>query len=157
MRRAVKRILVTGAGGFIGTHLVCSLKGHGHFVRGVDLELPSWSLTQADEFWLLDLREHADAQTAVTGMDQVYALAADVGGMGHVGAPALQAPIMYDNTTINFNTLESARRVGVCRYLLVPSVCVCPVYKLDREWPSPLREDEVYPSQPRGTAGCPRS
>ena len=149
----MKRILVTGAGGFIGTHLVRCLKEQGHFVRGVDLKLPCWSVTQADEFWLLDLRDLTNAQTAVTGMDQVYALAADMGGIGHITDPEQQASIMYNNTMINFNTLEAARRMGVRRYLLTSSVCVYPVHKLDQEQVSPLQEHEAYPAQPQKSYG----
>ena len=76
------RILVTGAGGFIGHHLVSDLKRQGHWVRGVDIKRPEYQTSAADEFLVLDLREPANARAATEGVDHVYALAADMGGMG---------------------------------------------------------------------------
>ena len=91
-----KRILVTGAGGFIGHHLVTHLKREGYWVRGVDIKVPEFSITAADEFELLDLRRWDSCLQATRKIDQVYALAADMGGMGFICAscadPAQQLP-----------------------------------------------------------------
>src|SRR5216684_2356349 len=111
------RILVTGAGGFIGHHLVTLLKTQGHWVRGVDLKLPEFGDTVADEFLILDLRNAQEAQTATSDVDYVYALAADMGGMGYI-APN-HAVILHNNALINFNTLEAARLSRVARYLYI--------------------------------------
>ncbi|MBI4485420.1 MAG: NAD-dependent epimerase/dehydratase family protein, partial [Acidobacteria bacterium] len=109
------RILVTGAGGFIGHHLVSALKRQGHWVRGIDLVKPQYAGTDADEFLVADLREAASAAAATRGVDQVYALAADMGGMGYISAH--HALILHNNSLINLNTLEAACQNRVSRYL----------------------------------------
>src|SRR2546426_3254692 len=100
---AATRILVTGAGGFIGHHLVTHLKTQGHWVRGVDLKHPEYAPSDADEFLIGDLRDPNDARTATDGVDHVFALAADMGGMGYISSH--HALILHNNALINLNTL----------------------------------------------------
>jgi len=116
------RIAVTGAGGFIGHHLTTYLKRQGYWVRGVDLKCPEFRPTDADEFLLLDLRSWESCVQATQGMDEVYALAADMGGMGFISSH--HAQILYNNALIDFHTLEAARTNGVKRYLYTSSACV---------------------------------
>src|SRR5688572_13905396 len=113
------RVLVTGAGGFIGHHLVTYLKRLGCFVRGVDLHLPEFTAVDADEFELRDMRRPDECVEATRGIDHVYALAADMGGMGFISGN--HATIMRNNSLININTLEAARINGVSRYLFSSS------------------------------------
>ena len=145
------KILVTGAGGFIGHHLVTSLKKQGHWVRGVDLKRPEYAPTDADEFLVADLRDPQNAVTATRGVDQVYALAADMGGMGYISAH--HALILRNNSLINLNTLEAARVNGVTRYLYTSSACVYPEYKQTEADVTPLKEDDAYPAQPQDAYG----
>ena len=121
------KVLVTGAGGFIGHHLVTYLKGHGYWVRGVDLKQPEYAATDADEFEVLDLRRWDNCLQATRGVDQVYALAADMGGMGFISSH--HAQILLNNALINFHTLDAARTNGVERYLYTSSACVYPEYR----------------------------
>src|SRR5215467_14243892 len=93
------RVLVTGAGGFIGSHLVTYLKDRGYWVRGADLKYPEFAKTDADEFRILDLRRWEDCLTATENIDEVYALAADMGGMGFISAN--HAQILHNNSLIN--------------------------------------------------------
>jgi len=145
------KILVTGAGGFIGHHLVTLLKQQGHSVRGVDLKHPEYGATAADEFLLRDLREPNAAREATAGVDHVYALAADMGGMGYISAN--HATILHNNAMINLNTLEAAKQNGVSRYLYSSSACVYPEYKQTDADVTALREDDAYPAQPQDAYG----
>src|SRR5215471_20138733 len=114
MTESVK-VLVTGAGGFIGHHLVSYLKARNYWVRGVDLKYPEFKQTEADEFHLLDLRRWENCLQATAGMDEVFALAADMGGMGFISQH--HAEILHNNSLINIHTLDAARESGVKRYL----------------------------------------
>lgn len=144
-------IAVTGAGGFIGHHLTTYLKRKGYWVRGVDLKYPEYSPTDADEFLLLDLRRWENCLRATQGVDEVYALAADMGGMGFISSH--HAQILYNNAMINFQTLEAARINGVKRYLYTSSACVYPEYKQMEANVTPLREEDAYPAQPQDAYG----
>ncbi len=145
------KILVTGAGGFIGHHLVSFLKRKGYWVRGVDLKLPEFCSTDADEFELLDLRRWENCLRATAGMDHVYALAADMGGMGFISAH--HAQILHNNSLINIHTLEAARENGVKRYLYTSSACIYPEFKQTKTDVAPLKENDAYPAQPQDAYG----
>ncbi len=146
-----KKILVTGSGGFIGSHLVNHLKKLGFWVRGADLKYPEFGATSADEFKLLDLRRLDECKTATHGIDEVYALAADMGGMGYISAN--HAQILYSNAMINFQTLEAARLNRVKRYLYSSSACVYPEYRQTETDVTPLKEEDAYPAQPQDAYG----
>lgn len=145
------RVLVTGAGGFIGSHLVTYLRERGYRVRGVDIKEPEFRPTDADEFLLMDLRERGNAERAVEGMDEVYALAADMGGMGYISHN--HAQILHHNALINLNTIEAAWRAGVERYLFTSSACVYPEYLQRESNVTPLRESDVLPAHPQDAYG----
>jgi nucleoside-diphosphate-sugar epimerase len=138
------RVLVTGAGGFIGHHLVNRLVADGYWVRGVDLREPEFEPTRAHAFELLDLRRWSGCLQAARGVDEVYNLAANMGGIGFIEAN--KAVIMHDNVLINMHMLESARLNGVSRYLYTSSACVYPGYLQDSPEVTPLREEQAYPA-----------
>jgi len=146
-----RRVLVTGAGGFIGHHLVSYLKRKGYWVRGVDIKYPEYAPTEADEFELLDLRRWDNCLQATRGVDQVYALAADMGGMGYISCH--HAEILRNNALINIHTLEAARINGVRRYLFTSSACVYPEYRQTDTKVTPLKEEHAYPAQPQDAYG----
>jgi len=145
------RVLVTGAGGFIGHHLVTYLKKRGYWVRGADIKSPEYSATDADDFQLLDLRRWENCLAATEGVDEVYALAADMGGMGFISAN--HGLILHNNSLINIHTLEAAREHGVRRYLYTSSACVYPEFKQTDANVTPLKEANVYPAQPQDAYG----
>jgi GDP-D-mannose 3', 5'-epimerase len=145
------RVLVTGAGGFIGHHLVRSLKSKGAWVRGVDIKLPGYEDTAADEFELLDLRRWDSCLQATRGVDEVYALAADMGGMGYLSAH--HAQVLHNNSLINLHTLEAARVNGASRLFYASSACVYPEFRQAEPDIAPLREDDAYPAQPQDAYG----
>jgi GDP-D-mannose 3',5'-epimerase len=140
------RILVTGAGGFIGHHLVRRLKADGYWVRGVDIKPPDFEPSPADEFNLLDLREYENCLAATKDMDHVYNLAADMGGIGYI--TAYLASISRNNTLINVHMLEASRLNGVKRFLFSSSACVYAQYKQKSAEVTPLREEDAYPADP---------
>jgi GDP-D-mannose 3',5'-epimerase len=140
------RILVTGAGGFIGHHLVNRLKKDGHWVRGVDLKHPEYTPTAAHEFEILDLRKWDNCLQATRGIDQVYNLAADMGGIGYITASL--ADIARNNTLINTHMLEAARLNGVRRFLYSSSACVYAQSKQKSADVTPLKEEDAHPADP---------
>ena len=147
----MQRVLVTGAGGFIGHHLVTLLKERGYWVRGVDLKYPEFTEVDADEFELLDLRRRDDALVAARGVDEVYALAADMGGMGFISSN--HGTILHNNALINLHTIEAARIHGVGRYLYSSSACVYPEHLQSDTEVTPLREEDAYPAKPQDAYG----
>ena len=139
-------VVVTGAGGFIGHHLVNRLKAEGHHVRGVDLKRPEFAPSAADEFQIADLRHFESCLRATEGMDDVYQLAADMGGIGYISAN--HAFLTRNNTLINSHMLEAARLSGVRRYLYTSSACVYPAFLQDGADVTPLRESQAVPADP---------
>jgi GDP-D-mannose 3', 5'-epimerase len=140
------RILVTGAGGFIGHHLVRRLKNDGFWVRGADLKLPDFEPSTADEFAVLDLRRWDDCLAATRNIDQVYNLAADMGGIGYITAN--HANISRNNILINTHMLEAAQINGARHFLFSSSACVYPQYKQNHPDVTPLREADAIPADP---------
>lgn len=145
------RALVTGAGGFIGHHLVTFLKNRGYWVRGVDIKNPEYGATDADEFELLDLRRWDNCLQATRGVEHVYALAADMGGMGFISAN--HAQILRNNSLINIHTLDAAQTNGVKRYLYTSSACIYPEYLQEDANVTPLKESDAYPALPQDAYG----
>jgi GDP-D-mannose 3',5'-epimerase len=144
---ASTRVLVTGAGGFIGHHLVKRLKAEGCWVRGVDIKLQEYEASAADEFEVLDLRKYDNCLLATRGgIAQVYNLAADMGGIGYITAS--HADISRNNILINAHMLEASRLNGISRFLFSSSACVYAQCKQSSPDVAPLREEDAYPADP---------
>lgn len=142
------RAAVTGSGGFIGHHLVKALKAEGHWVRGVDIKPPEFEPTAADDCVLVDLRNRDLALRATRDVDVVFALAADMGGMGYIDGH--DAEILHDNLLIDINTLAAARRNGVRKVVYTSSACVYPCSRQDTFiMHQGLAESDVWPADPQ--------
>jgi GDP-D-mannose 3',5'-epimerase len=138
------KVLVTGAGGFIGHHLVKYLVERDHWVRGVDVKEPEYEPTVAQEFEILDLSKEENCLRATRDVEEVYGLAANMGGIGFIETN--KAVIVRDNTFINLHTIEAARQNGVQRYLYTSSACVYPGYLQKDADVAPLKEENAYPA-----------
>jgi GDP-D-mannose 3',5'-epimerase len=141
-----KTILVTGAGGFIGHHLIKDLVAKGFDVRGVDIKEPEFEPSAAQEFELLDLRDRESCAKATRGIGDVYHLAADMGGIGYI--TAYHALVAHNNVLMNTNMLDASRENGVSRYLYSSSACVYPQHLQDSADVTPLKEEAAYPADP---------
>jgi GDP-D-mannose 3',5'-epimerase len=149
----MKRILVNGAGGFIGGHLVKRLKGEGYWVRGVDVKRHDFAEPPVDEFVLGDLRDPELVKQVVDGIDEIYQLAADMGGAGYIFTGEHDAAVMHNSATINLNTLEFGTRAGVKRFFYSSSACIYPEYnQLDPDNPK-CSEESAYPAAPDSEYG----
>jgi GDP-D-mannose 3', 5'-epimerase len=141
-----KRILVTGAGGFIGHHLVRALKADNYWVRGADIKQAEYEPSPADEFEVVDLRCWDNCVSATRGIDEVYNLAADMGGIGYI--TAYVAGITRNNTLINAHMLEASRINHVQKFLFSSSACVYAQCKQKSADVSPLKEEDAHPADP---------
>jgi len=153
----MKKIVVCGAGGFIGSHLVKHLKAEGHWVRGVDQKRPEFAETAADEFLVLDLREHGNCVAAVSHpdgpLDEVYQLAADMGGAGYIFTGENDADIMHNSATINLGVLDACHKRNIRRVFYSSSACMYPEHnQLDPDNPN-CAEDSAYPANPDSEYG----
>jgi len=149
-----KAALVCGAGGFIGHHLVRRLKAEGFWVRGVDLKFPRFSHPDADDFVLGDLRDQGFVARVIDRrFDEIYQLAADMGGAGYIFTGENDADVMYNSATINLNVLEAARKRNSRRIFYSSSACMYPEYnQLDPDNPK-CSEDSAYPAAPDSEYG----
>jgi nucleoside-diphosphate-sugar epimerase len=149
----LKRILVNGAGGFIGGHLVNRLKAEGHWVRGVDVKRHEYSQLPADEFLVGDLRDAQVVAEVVDGIEEVYQLAADMGGAGYIFTGEHDAVVMHNSATINLNVLECGRKAGVQRFFYSSSACIYPAYNQTDPLNPKCSEDSAYPAAPDSEYG----
>jgi GDP-D-mannose 3', 5'-epimerase len=150
----MKMALVCGAGGFIGSHLIAELKRNGFWVRGIDLKYPEFSETAADDFIVGDLRDPVTCREAIDRrFDEVYQLAADMGGAGYIFTGENDADIMHNSGMINLNILEACRRRNIKRIFYSSSACIYPAYNQEDPDKPITREDSAYPAAPDSEYG----
>ena len=150
----MKKILVCGAGGFIGSHLVEKLKEQGNYVIGVDLHYPVYSSTKADVFYLMDLREQENVRKLITrGIDEIYQLAADMGGAGYIFTGEHDADIMHNSCQINLNILDEMHKKGVKKVFYSSSACMYPSHNQEDPDNPLMAEDSAYPANPDSEYG----
>lgn len=150
---SLKTVLVNGAGGFIGSHLVKRLKSEGFWVRGADLKRPEYSATAADDFVVGDLRDPEVVAEVMNGIEDVYQLAADMGGAGYIFTGEHDAAVMHNSALINLNTLQLGVEAGVKRFLYSSSACIYPEFnQMDPDNPI-CTESSAYPAGPDSEYG----
>ena len=149
----MKRVLVCGAGGFIGSHLAKRLASEGLWVRGVDLKYPEFSQTSCHEFVQADLRDPQVAWRAVESIEDVYQLAADMGGAGYIFTGDHDANVMHNSASINLNILEEGRKAGVKRFFYSSSACIYPAYNQEDPDNPVCSEASAYPAAPDSEYG----
>jgi GDP-D-mannose 3', 5'-epimerase len=150
----VKTALICGAGGFIGSHLARQLKEEGFWVRGVDLKYPEFSNTAADDFVIGDLRDQQISKYIVDRrFDEVYQLAADMGGAGFVFTGENDADIMHNSALINLNMLEACHKRNIKRIFYSSSACMYPLYNQEDPLNPNCSEDSAYPANPDSEYG----
>ena len=148
-----KKVLVGGAGGFIGGHLVRRLKSEGFWVRGVDIKKHEFAESAADEFIQADLRDPQVVKAVVDGIEDVYQLAADMGGAGYIFTGEHDANVMHNSATINLNVVEYGREAGVKRFFYSSSACIYPAYNQEDPDNPKCSEDSAYPAAPDSEYG----
>ncbi len=144
----MKKVVVCGAGGFVGSHLVKKLKKEGYWVRGISRSSPKFSKTIADEFEVLDLRSYENCERAVKGIEEVYQLAADMGGLGFIDSE--ECVVMRNNSLIDTNMIHASSKEGVKRYFFSSSACV---YRDMMQGESEMSEAQAYPAMPHNEYG----
>jgi nucleoside-diphosphate-sugar epimerase len=151
----LKKALVCGAGGFIGGHLVKRLKEEGYWVRGVDIKLHEYRKTDADEFVRGDLREQAVCRkiTSDIQFDELYQLAADMGGAGYIFTGEHDAMVMHNSATINLNMVEEVKRTGINKIFYSSSACIYPAHIQEKTSNPGLKEIDAYPAAPDSEYG----
>jgi nucleoside-diphosphate-sugar epimerase len=150
----MKKILVLGAGGFIGSHLVRRLKLEGHWIRAVDLKYPEFCQTVADEFIIGDLREQEVCRSIVTeDIDEIYQLAADMGGAGYIFTGEHDADIMHNSAAINLNIAEQIISKNIKRVFYSSSACMYPAYNQEDPDNPLCSEESAYPAAPDSEYG----
>ena len=150
----MKKILVCGAGGFIGSHLVEKLKEQGHYVIGADLHYPLYNETPADEFYIMDLREQENVRKLITSdIDEIYQLAADMGGAGYIFTGEHDADIMHNSCQINLNVLDQMVKAKVKKVFYSSSACMYPSHNQEDPDNPLLAEDSAYPANPDSEYG----
>lgn len=149
-----KTALVCGAGGFIGSHLVRRLKAEGMWVRGVDLKYPEFAPTEADDFVVGDLRDQTIVRSVVDRrFDEVYQLAADMGGAGYIFTGENDADIMHNSATINLNVLEACHKRNIKRVFYSSSACMYPSHNQEDPDNPNCSEESAYPANPDSEYG----
>ncbi len=149
----MKKILVCGSGGFIGGHLVNRLKSEGFWVRGVDVKENEYGNSNTDEFILGDLRDPLIVEKAVKGIDEIYQLAADMGGAGYIFTGENDANVMHNSALCNINVVDAAVKAGVKKIFYSSSACIYPEYnQMDPDNPK-CSEDSAYPAAPDSEYG----